>query len=223
MAGSKYADTASAIQLIGCIFKNPHLLDSDGQYFFSQEDFTNDFHKVIFGAAYNLWNMGAQNLSIKTIEDYLRERPQSYGIYQGGNGPTWLKQTIAEADLSNFDYYYNRVKKMTLLREFDKIGVNVSEIYDVDNLIDPEKKERQNKYLDDLELNEIADLVEEKVNRIRREYIDNSTDEAVHAADGIESLFESLVESLENSLENSLEKSNVCNFAIIARGHHAKF
>ena len=200
MAGSKYADTASAVQLIGCIFKNPRLMDTDGQYFFSENDFTNDFHKVVFGAAYNLWVMGAQNLTIKAVEDYLRDRPESYGTYQAGNGPTWLKQVIVEADLSNFDYYYNRIKKMTLLREFAAIGVDVSDIYDVDNLIDLEKKERQNKYLDELTLNEIADLIEEKVNRVRREYIDNSTDEATHAADGIEELFQSLSQTPDMGL-----------------------
>ena len=192
MSGSKYVDTPSTIQLIGCIYKQPSLLDTDGQFFFSEEDFTNDFHKVVFGAAYNLWTMGAKNLTIKAVEDYLKERPASYGIYQGGNGPQWLKQTIEEADLSNFEYYYTRIKKMTLLREFNNIGVDVSDIYDVDNLVDTEKKERQNKYLDKLELNEIADIIEEKVNRIRREYIDNTTDEAVHAGDGIDNLFDSL-------------------------------
>ena len=192
MAGSKYADAPSTIQLIGCIYKQPQLLDNEGQYFFSEDDFPNDFHKVVFGAAYNLWKMGAKNLSIKAVEDYLRGHPKELGIYQAGNGPTWLKQTIAEADLSNFQYYYDRIKKMTLLREFDNIGVNVSDIFDADNLIDAEKKERQNKFLDELSLNEIADLIENKVNNIRREYVDNSTDEAMSAGEGIEELFQSL-------------------------------
>lgn len=192
MAGSKYADAPSTIQLIGCIYKNPYLMDNEGEYFFSEEDFPNDFHRVVFGAAYNLWKMGAKNLSVKAVEDYLMTHPKEQGIYRAGNGPTWLKQAIAEADLSNFDYYYSRVKKMTLLREFSNIGVNVNDIFDADNLIDLEKKERQNKYLDKLTLNEIADLIEEKVNNIRREYIDNSTDEAVSAATGIDDLFKSL-------------------------------
>lgn len=192
MAGSKYSDSSSTIQLIGCIYRQPQLLDNEGQYFFSENDFPNEFHRVVFGAAYNLWTMGAKNLTIKAVEDYLREHPKEYGVYQAGNGPTWLKQTIAEADLSNFPYYYSRVKKMTLLREFDNIGVDVSDIFDVNNLTNLEKKERQNKYLDSLSLNEIADLIENKVNNIRREYIDNSTDEAMSAGEGIEELFESL-------------------------------
>ena len=192
MAGSKYADASSTIQLIGCIYKQPRLLDNEGQYFFSENDFPNDFHRIVFGAAYNLWRMGAKNLTIKAVEDYLRGHPKELGVYQAGNGPAWLKQTIAEADLSNFQYYYDRVKKMTLLREFNNIGVDVSDIFDADNLTDAEKKERQNKYLDDLTLNEIADLIEDKVNNIRREYVDDSTDEALSAGDGIEELFQSL-------------------------------
>lgn len=192
MAGSKYADASSTIQLIGCIYKQPQLLDDEGQYFFSEDDFPNDFHRVVFGAAYNLWKMGAKNLTIKTVEDYLKEHPKEYGVYQAGNGPTWLKQTIAEADLSNFPYYYSRVKKMTLLREFNNIGMDVSDIYDINNLTNLEKRENQNKFLDSLSLNEIADLIENKINNVRQSYIDNSTDEALSASEGIEELFESL-------------------------------
>lgn len=88
MAGSKYSDSSSTIQLIGCIYRQPQLLNNEGQYFFSENDFPNDFHRVVFGAAYNLWIMGAKNLTIKAVEDYLREHPKEYGIYQAGNGPT---------------------------------------------------------------------------------------------------------------------------------------
>ena len=87
MNKSKYTDTTSAIQIIGCIYKQPSLLE-DGKYFFTEEDFTYDFHRVIFGAMNNLYAMGSTQFNIKIIEDYLKDKPNSYGIYKAGNGAT---------------------------------------------------------------------------------------------------------------------------------------
>ena len=42
--GSKYYDASSVIQVIGCSLKKPSLLDSDGQYFYNEDDFVSDFH-----------------------------------------------------------------------------------------------------------------------------------------------------------------------------------
>lgn len=88
MAGSKYTDTTAALQVIGCIYKQPSLLDDEGKYFFLEEDFTNDFHKVMFGAMYNLHQMGAKTFSPKIIEDYLQNHPKSLASYKASNGAT---------------------------------------------------------------------------------------------------------------------------------------
>lgn len=192
MAGSKFTDSASTVQLIGCIMRQPSLLNNDGKYFFSESDFTNEFHRVLFGAIFNLHTMGAQNINIKTIEDYLSKRPESLATYQSGKGAEWLTNAANTADVANFDYYYNRIKKMTLLRSYDDFGLDVKWIYDPDEIFDIKKKQQQENYLDGLTLNEIADLVDDKITGIRRTYIDNSTDEACAVGEDIFSLLEEL-------------------------------
>lgn len=192
MAGSKYTDSVSAVQLIGCIMRQPSLLNNDGKYFFSEADFTNDFHKVLFGSIFNLHTMGAQNINAKTIEDYLSNRPNSLAIYRAGKGAEWLLNASNNADVANFDYYYNRIKKMTLLREYDNFGLDVSWIYDPDEIFDAKKKQQQENYLDSLTINEIADLIDERIVNIRRTYIDNSTDEATAIGEDIFALLEEL-------------------------------
>lgn len=84
---SKYVDTTSAVQVIGCIYKRPSLLE-DGKYFFTEEDFTNDFHRVVFGAMVNLYQMGTTQFNLTILEDYFKDWPNSYAIYKTGNGPT---------------------------------------------------------------------------------------------------------------------------------------
>ena len=116
MAGSKYVDSPSAVQVIGCIMRQPGVMNDDGRYFFNESDFPNEFHKVVFGAIFNLHQMGATGITIRTIEDYLSSRPESLAIYKTGKGSEWLKNIANNADVANFDYYYNKKKKMTLLR-----------------------------------------------------------------------------------------------------------
>jgi len=56
-------------------------------------------------------------------------------------GEEWLTKAAENAEPSSFDYYYNRMKKMTLLRAFDDHGIDVTEIYDPDNIIDIKKRQ----------------------------------------------------------------------------------
>ena len=212
MSKSKYVDASAALQVIGCLYKQPSLFEDEGKYFFCEEDFTNDFHKTMFGILYNLHQMGTTYFSTNVIEDYLRDKPKSYGIYKDSNGAAWLKEQEEYADVINFDYYYNRLKKFTLLRQYDNFGLNVKWIYDPDEIFEPKKREAQDEALDKLTLDEIATKIEEKINNIRREYIDNSIDNSYHVGTNIIELIEELEKEPEagppmfGSLINSITR-----------------
>lgn len=122
---SKYVDVAAIIQVIGNIYQTPALLDNNN-YTFIEEDFTEEFHKILFGSIYNLHALGAKEINLNTIEDYLNQRPKSLGIYKANKGPEYLTKISKETQLATFDYYYQRMKKMTLLRMYDNIGMNLS-------------------------------------------------------------------------------------------------
>lgn len=196
MSGSKYYDTTAVLQVIGCILRDPSLLD-DAKYFFNEHDFTNDFHRVVFGSIYNLYTMGAKHINANAIEDYLEKRLESKAIFKQGNGAEWVVNTMNEADLFNFDYYYNKVKKMTLLRNYSDLGLDLSWLYDVDNICDVKKKQQQEAYLDTLSLNDIADLIDNRILDIRATYIDDATDESVLIGDKVFEILESLEEKPE--------------------------
>lgn len=191
--GSKLYDATAAIQVIGCAILNPSLLDDNGLYFFTDKDFVSDAHRVVFNAAYNLRHMGTETLNVRVIEDYLREgHPESYGVFQSTNGPQWIEEAVSNADLSNFDYNYNRIKKYTLLREYSKVGVDYSWLYDPDNVLDMRRKERQEEYLDSLSLSQIADLIDNRVESVRDVCVDNIDVSMANLADGVDDLFERL-------------------------------
>lgn len=193
--GSKYNDASAVIQVIGCTLKNPNLLDNDGRYFYGEDDFTSDFHKVIFGAINNLHAMGAEHIGVKDIENYLSGREKSMNIYKASRGSEWLVEVENSADLANFDYYYSRMKKMTLFRSYENCGMDMRFLYDPDELFDNGKKKRQEDYIDSLSLNEIADIIDNKILDIRAQYVDGATNDICLAGDGI---FE-LLDNLESS------------------------
>ena len=163
--------------------KNPSLLEEDGKYFYNENDFMSDFHRVVFGCLLNLYQMGAKKVTPLDIENYLEGRTESKQIYLASKGSEWLTQTADNADLANFDYYYSRMKKMTLLRGYEACGMDVRFLYNPDEIFNEQQKKQQEDYLDSLSLNEIADLIDNKIFDIRAKCVDNATDEAASIGD----------------------------------------
>ena len=139
---AKYIDLSATIQVIGCIYQNPSLLD-DERYFFNEDDFIEEFHKILFGSIYNLHALGAKEVNVNTIEDYLKDRPKSLATYKTYKGAEYLQKITENIQLSTFDYYYQRVKKMTLLRMYSNAGMDLSWLYDINNILDVKKKQAQ--------------------------------------------------------------------------------
>lgn len=190
--GSKYVDTTSIMQVIGCVYNNPSLLDQTEKYVITDEDFPDNFHKVVFGAIYNVYNLGAKKINLKNIIDFLAQHPKSEAIFKKDKGEEWLIQVADNATTTAFDYYYNRLKKMSLLRAFDNSGIDVNYLYDPDNILDTKKKQIQEEWLDNTSIADIATKVIDKVDQIVSTHISNTFGEAQRPDDGAEELREKL-------------------------------
>lgn len=189
MKKSKYSDIPSTIQVIANVFKNPSLLDNE-KYTIIEEDFDNDFHKLLFGTIYKLHEKGAEKISIDDIENFLSSREIEYGIYKSNKGREYLSKIIEMAEPDNHEVYYDRMKKISLLRAFDNFGLDVSFIYDPNNITDLQKKQRQEDYLNNATLADIINKIEDKIDEIRINYSTNTISESHKAGDGLESLIE---------------------------------
>ena len=194
---SKYVDTTAIMQVIGCVYNNPKLLEFTDKYTVVDEDFADTFHKTVFGAIYKLHELGASSISLETISDFLSERPKSKAVYETNKGEEWLLKVSDAAMPSTFDYYYQRLKKFSLLRAFDNCGIDVSDIYDPDNILDMKKKQQQEDILDNSTLQQIANRVDEKIEAIRLQYVDDSYGEASQAGEGIMDLIDKFKQTPE--------------------------
>ena len=191
---NKYYDVVSVMQVVGCVFNNPSLLDLTDKYSINEEDFADKFHRTVFGTIYNLYQMGAEKINLRNVADFLASHPKHLGIYESNKGEEWLLKVSEGALPLSFDYYYQRMKKMTLLRAYNGAGVDVSDIYDPDNILDAKKKEKQEEYLDNASLLDIAELIDSKIEKIKIQYIDEVEGEAKEAAAGIDDLLARLAQ-----------------------------
>lgn len=193
----RYVDVSAIVQIIGNIYNNVSLLDYE-DYHFNEDDFPEQFHKILFGSIYNLHALGAKEVTLNAIEDYLTQRPSSYAVYKTNKGHEYLEQISKQVDAATFDYYYKRMKKFTLLRMYhEKCGMDLSNIYDIDNILNVKKKQLQEDWLDNTPLEEIADIIDQKIMDIRLTYVDNANEGAENAGDGALELLERLRDTPE--------------------------
>ena len=192
----KYVDIPSVVQIIGCIYKNPSLLENE-MYFFNEDDFTEEFHKILFGTMYNLHQLGAKEFSLNAIEDYLSNRPKSLATYKVNKGAEYLTKISDTVQLSTFDYYYKRMKKMTLLRMYQKAGMDLSWLYDIDNILDVKKKQAQEEWFDNTSIEDMADIIDKKITDIKIKYVDNTDEDFIQGGSNIDELIKNLQERPE--------------------------
>lgn len=194
---SKYVDTTSIIQVIGSVFNNPGLLDITDKYVITDQDFANEFHRIVFGAIYKIHELGAKRITLDNIYDFLSSRPKYEAIYKENRGDEWVQKASELSSAPSFDYYYSRLKKMSLLRAYESYGIDVSDIYDPDNILDVKKKQLQEDILDNSSLEDLAQKVDDKIDAIRLQYVDDSYGEASLAGDSIFELIENFKKNPE--------------------------
>jgi replicative DNA helicase len=184
-------DKRSIFAVIGCLLKNPALLDDATKYKLTKDDFPEQFHKIIFAAISNLWNDGISKIDYLIIDNYLSNYTLQYQIFIENNGIEYLQTALNAANLDNFDYSYNRIKKFSLLRAYQKEGFDISEIYndDITNLAEQEKLQEQ---FDQYDLEDISNIIDKKIIEIKSTFFINQNHRGIHAGKEILELKEEL-------------------------------
>ena len=185
---SKYIDNTAIVQVIGCIYNDPSILDAD-VYVIEENDFPDEFHRILFGAMFRLHDDGVDHFNLEVINDYFENHPKYKATFEVNRGNEYLSKVSDVAMRSTFDYYYKRMRKMTILRMYDGLGFDLSWLYDPDNVLDTKKKEAQEEWLDNVTPAEIVDKIDEKIDVIRSKYVDNDDGAgSFKAGDNIEEL-----------------------------------
>jgi len=122
----KYFDKRASCQVLGCLMKDPYLL-KDKKYILNvNEDFPNGIHKLIFTCIYNLSLQELKEIRISDIETYLNTNdPKGYVLlFENEKNLEWLFQVYEDANIVNYEYYYNKIRKLSLLRSYMNEGID---------------------------------------------------------------------------------------------------
>ena len=175
------------MQIIGCLIKEPTLLLDPKVYINEKLDFTEKMHKLIYGAIYNLFSNAAMSITPIDIDNYLSNYSVNYEYYKNNNGLQYLNDAEDFAQPENFFYYYDRFKKLSLLRYFKSQGYNIKEIYNED-IQSPKKEIEMEEKFNEMTLNDIFNFFKLKIDTIEKTYRNKHTDKSIVANEGIEDL-----------------------------------
>ena len=191
----KYYDKRSACQVLGILMKEPYRI-RDKNYYLNEKDFSKGLHETIFISIYNLACQDIKEITISEIEGYLATSdPISYKkIFDDGETVDWLHKIIEDANPINYTYYYQKVKKMSLLRSYLEQGIDISDILNIDEL-DPIIKQKQQEKFNDLTIDDIILLCDKKVILAKKDFVIKNNSDARKAGDNAEALYNKFKES----------------------------
>ena len=125
----------------------------DDKYPLDKDDFECVlFQKIIYSCIYNLAIKGVKRFGGMEIAEFLSDYPTQEQIFKDNDGLNYI-ETIVELTkdkVDNFEYYWNSVRKHSLLREYDKQGFDISWIWNKEES-DYKNEEELNRYtIDDI-------------------------------------------------------------------------
>lgn len=169
-----YYESRCGFQILGCLLKKQNLI-KDNKYNLKASDFYEDFHKGMFATINNLVEEGVEEVTAIEIEAYLlRTSPRFYKIiFEDNDGFKWIEDSKENASLANFDYNYDRFKKMSLLRDMMEDGMDIKDIYDLEE-IDSKVIREQSKNFDKSSYSDILSVYESRIVKLRDKYGDDS-------------------------------------------------
>lgn len=150
------SDKRAYLQVLGSLLQNNMLLDDVDRPLETSDFDTEQFYKIIFVAIYNLYQQGVETIDEYAIDSYLSKYPKQYDVFQSNKGLEWIVDAKELSSQENYSYYYHRMKKFSLLRYYEKKGLDTTPIYDITKA---DTEEENNKF-DNLTEQEIVDKVE---------------------------------------------------------------
>lgn len=178
------------LQIFGNLLKNSSILDRTDKYFLTANDFSSSFERRLFAIILTLHSQGARSIGINDIENYLKDIPSTYAIWEKEHGLDYLQDAEDLSEEGNFDYYYNKLKKINLLKSLKRAGYDISEFY-VEDPLNP-KYQEINAHFEEVSTTDITNSFRKKLNRIENEVGINQENKVSHANDGARQLIENL-------------------------------
>lgn len=187
-------DKRAYLNIIGCLLQDPSLIDNIDKPLDRTDFNTEKFYELLFVAIYNLHIQGAQSIDEFSIDSYLSNYKDQYKIFQDNNGLEYLVNAKEMASIDNYTYNYHRLRKYSLLRYYEKKGLDTRFIFD-STLVENSAAENEQIKFDNYTEQDIVEMVESIfVINPNMKYCTNSLTTDVQAAEGMMELINEYLE-----------------------------
>lgn len=161
----------------------PELLSETDKYFLEPGDFTQQLDKFIFSAIYNLYVNGAEKIHAVDVDNYLQQNSLAKQLMEKENGLSLLQDCEIESEVSNFNYYYNKLKKFNLIRELQLSKDDIDEIY-CEDILNERYAEISNRF-ERMNAVDVVNMLKSKIANIENRYVLNNIAEESRPSDSI--------------------------------------
>lgn len=167
---NKYVDKIANMTILGHLLQNPRILEDVDDFTITQNDFTDRLHRISFVSINNLYAQGLEKIDNIDIYNYIQNAmPEEKKYFEDKNGQDFLNKCKFISSEKKFDYYYQKMKKFTLLRTYVKFGVDIKDLYNPD-IIDFEKKAYQENWLENHSIEDIIETIDNKIEKIKDDF-----------------------------------------------------
>lgn len=181
-------DKNSILQIFGALMKHPQYLGETDRYNLTLDDFYCRFDKYVFAAIDNLYRGGAQRIQPIDIENYLQSNGAASTIFKQNNGIEYLQDADYLSEENNFPFYYNRLKKINLLNQLQKNGIDIKDFY-IEDLTNPKALE-VNQNFEELDIDDILENIKKKILGIEHKFIQNEVTQTESAFYNIQDIID---------------------------------
>lgn len=193
-------DTNSSLYVLSSLMRNPLLLQ-DERYAFCKTDFYKPLQQMVFYAVFNMAQSGVEIITPQDIDTYISQYDAQYTYYKQNKGyefVTQCYQTTEGSDIKQFDIYYNRLKKFSMLRDLEAIGIDTTDFYDTNK--DALNLDIEDEKLNRIKLESIPNRIRERLVEIENRHIGKDDNTSQSANQGMRALVEELMNCPEVGL-----------------------
>lgn len=106
-----------------------------------------------------MFNQGVNKIDYIVIDNFLSNYSKQYAVFNLNKGCDYCYEAEQASELENFEYNFRRLKKFSLLRYYEKCGLDTRFIYNP-SVVDPTEQEKEEIKFDAYTIDSIIDLVE---------------------------------------------------------------
>lgn len=185
-----YINKIAVMQVLAGLIKDP-LLFANNKYRFDVDDFQEQFHQIVFGAVEYLARSGMEKIDYIDIDKFLQPYESQYKVFCDNRGIEYIQKILEMYDFKKFDYYYNTLKKYSLLVLLNNQGIDTTDLYD-SSIVNPDEQQKMQEKFDRMSINDIITTEEVKVAEAKKLFGSSSDLVEGSAGDSLRELKEEL-------------------------------